>query len=137
MASSTNYAQPIRGSVVHTEPQDRHVKTYSVFHGELIELTLLNAATALFSSLGSACVSFALSAWLGLRIESTPPPEAKAVVEFIEHGCIAGAIIFFVLAIGSLFWRWSVVSRIKRESRTPGPVKNRQRGRVKAVSPDQ
>jgi protein-S-isoprenylcysteine O-methyltransferase Ste14 len=106
----------ILGSSVVPLYVERKMKVFAITESEFASVSTLNAQTTVFSSLGFAILSAALSIWINGIFYTEVPPTAFVAQRFIAPFGVLLAIAFFWLAWRSSKTRETTWTRIKEES---------------------
>jgi len=95
---------------------ERRMKIYAVTEGDFSSLSALNAQTTIFSSVGLALLSVAVSIWINAVFYVDVPPAAYVAKIFVAPVLALLAVVFFILARHSAKNSASTWETIKSES---------------------
>lgn len=104
------------GGTIKPTYSTRNMKCYTVTESELHQLSLANSLMALFFSIGSAALVFALDLGKDLILSPDAPKDAETTANMLQTGAIGITIAFFVAGVIAYLWRRGMVAMIKRES---------------------
>lgn len=102
-----------RGATILTAYGKREVKAYPVLEPEVDAIAFFNTLTLVFSSLGSAALSFAIGIWTNAAFAERFTPEAIILAKFVAPALCVVAGILFLLALWSRNSRKSTWEKIK------------------------
>jgi hypothetical protein len=95
---------------------NRQMKLYLVTENEFESLSSLNGQSTVFSSVGSALISLALSIWVNAVFYTDVPPAAAVAKSLGAPVLLAIALVFFYLSYKANKARGNTWSTIKNES---------------------
>jgi hypothetical protein len=104
---------------------ERRMKVYAITDSEFSSVSMLNAQTTTFFSIGLAILSAAVSIWINAVFYADAPPAAVVAQKYVAPCGVLLALSFFWLAFRAIQNRQSTWERIKEESAslaTPGNV---------------
>lgn len=87
-----------RGATIFTAYGAREVKAYPVLDSEIDSIAHFNTLTLVFSSLGSALLSFAIGIWTNAGFAEKFTPEGTILTKFGAPALCFVALVSFVLA---------------------------------------
>src|SRR5258708_4114808 len=95
---------------------ERKMKVYAITDSEFESVSMLNAQTTIFSSIGLAILSAAGSIWANAVFYTEAPPAAIVAQKYVAPFGVLLALCFFLLAWRAVKSRKSTWERIKEES---------------------
>ena len=95
---------------------ERKMKVYAVTESEFASLSSLNAQTTIFTSVGFAILSAALSIWVNALFYTDVPASAYVAKVYIAPATVFIGLVFFVLAVYAHRARQSTWAQIKSKS---------------------
>jgi hypothetical protein len=100
-------------SVIHTE---RQMKIFGVTENELRTLTIVNAAIALLTSLGTGFFVYLLNLSTDAMFAGKLDPTAKNLLSIVKPGLWVFGIVFYLAALYAWLQRDAFIDTIKTES---------------------
>lgn len=104
------------GATMQAQYMARTMKCYPVHESELETLSTLNAASTVFTSIGSACLAFAVGIATNAAFAETMTPVAQVATGLGAPVLAVIALVFYGLGIGASLRRRSLWDKIKREA---------------------
>jgi hypothetical protein len=108
------------GATIVTAYARRRVQAYPVFENEIRSISTLNSLSAVFFSIMSAFISFAVGIWVNALFVQNPPPEGKLLSEVAAPACCVAAVVAACLGIWAVCSRSNAWKDIRRESSGQG-----------------
>jgi len=106
----------ILGSSVVPLYVERKMKVYAITESEFASVSALNGQTTMFSSIGFAILSAALSIWVNAVFYTDVPPAAMLAQKYVAPIGVLIAASFFWLSWRATQTRQSTWNTIKTES---------------------
>jgi hypothetical protein len=103
-------------NVLHTK---REMRIFGVTENELRTITIMNAATAFFFSLGTGCFGYLLNLQADAAFADKIPAATQRALDVFRPGLEWVGAAFYVAGIVTWLYRGGFVRTIKRESVPP------------------
>lgn len=118
MAATDETSEVTTGAVVQPIYSRREMRCLIVSESELKQIGLANIGVTVSVGIGSALLSFGVDLFKDTALDTPANAGSAAIADAVESLCIAGGIVFYIVALILWFWRRDMIQTIRSESQS-------------------